>query len=175
MRRSLLVAQLVVVITLAVTGCGSESDSTTAGSSADGATPAVAPTLDAPDTVEPTAAPEPTDTPEATAPAEGQGPRDLVDLAGIEQLAVDAIDPGPKPELSWDAIGAAETYYLVLWDSAGRPYWAWWGEQTSVVLGGGTGDRTGQTPSRQPEMTMRVFAFAADDSLVGATERVPLD
>ncbi|MFV0451140.1 MAG: hypothetical protein ACK5LS_02675 [Propioniciclava sp.] len=52
------------------------------------------------------------------------------------------VAPGLRPTVSWEPLRGAEFYGLTVLPDAG-PGWAWEGTETSVVLGGATGDGTG--------------------------------
>lgn len=111
-----------------------------------------------------------TATPEATVPA---GPTDFIDV-GVPEIALTLADPGPKPALSWTAADGADRYYVAVWSADGRPYWSWWGTDTSVVVGGGSGATSGQTPVLEAPLTARVYAFDVADSMVGVSQALAI-
>ena len=84
---------------------------------------------------------------------------------------------GTFPLFQWEAVPGAVSYTLVVKTTEGRPYWSWEGAETSVFLGGGGSEPppSGSVGPRLFEpMTWTVYAFAADDRLVGASARRPI-
>ena len=56
-------------------------------------------------------------------------------IANIK-LLTDTQGVGEKPLLKWDSVANAGYYQLVVFDEAGKPYWAWEGSTTQIYLGG---------------------------------------
>ena len=77
---------------------------------------------------------------------------------------------GPYPILSWEPVPAAATYWLVVSDADGQPYWAWTGEATEVRFGGGDSDEVNQTATLHEPMTWTVIAIDSDGELVAFSE-----
>lgn len=74
---------------------------------------------------------------------------------------------GFRPMLSWEAIEGAGSYFLVVKDDAGAPYWAWDGTETSIPLGGASfPDDIGNGPTIAPGYTWSVSAYAADGTIL---------
>ena len=90
---------------------------------------------------------------------------------GVAELSLDpTVESGSHPTLSWPAVDGATSYWLVLLDSAGEPYWAWTGSATSVRVGGGDRDATNQTAALHEPMTWTVSAFDAAGALLAISE-----
>jgi hypothetical protein len=84
---------------------------------------------------------------------------------------------GTFPLFQWEAVPGAVSYTLVVKTAEGRPYWFWEGAETSVFLGGGGSEPPPEGsvgPRLFEPMTWTVYAFAADDRLVGASARRPI-
>lgn len=85
---------------------------------------------------------------------------------GIDILVLnETTETGSHPTLSWNSFGGAVSYWLVLRDAGGRPYWAWTGTDTSVRVGGGDSADTNQTAALRAEMTWSVAAFDKEGNL----------
>lgn len=135
-------------------------------------------TTDSPSTA--TAAPSSTTAPSAgsTSPAEATGDgavsvslQELRGDLGIDTLALDpAIDDGPHPVLSWQPVDGAASYWLVLHDADGAPYWAWTGTETSVRVGGGDSPDLNQTAAIHNEITWSVAAFDEEENLIALSD-----
>lgn len=161
------IAVPVLCLALFAAGCStvsSDTDSgattTTAGAASQSTTPTTAPT-------------------EATTTTiDGDGSEDVPTLAAIRQergIAVMTVDPsggpsGPYPVLSWQAVPEAATYWLVVSDSDGQPYWAWTGAATEVRFGGGDSAEVNQTATLYEPMTWTVIAIDSDGELVAFSE-----
>jgi hypothetical protein len=123
----------------------------------------------------------------ATNPTESDAPSPSATLSSEPVIAAKGIvainqqtpteNVGAFPLFQWEAVPDAVHYMLVVKTAEGRPYWAWEGVETSVYLGGG------DTPPPEdslgprlfePLMTWTVFAFAADDTLIGSSPARPI-
>ena len=167
MRSGVLAVSLAVALT-ACSGGGEEPNaaedqvSTTAAPSTTGETPTTEPgtSTDAPttSTQDPTVVPN------------------LVELRGDLGVDVLVLEPtsemGSHPTLSWQSADGAVSYWLVLRDADGRPYWAWTGSETSVRVGGGDSADANQTAVLHEPMTWRVAAFDSSGSLVALSDTV---
>lgn len=127
--------------------------------------PAAAPTATAAD-------PEPTEPPTVTPTPEP----DLVlpGSAAITQLTATE-GGGARPLLEWEPLDEAGTYYVVVYDDAGDPYWAAVTDQASVYVGGQAqipDDRDG--PRIADGYTWAVYADAVDGSPLGASPLRPV-
>lgn len=97
--------------------------------------------------------------------------RELLASRGIGTVTLQASsEGGSHPVLAWDAVDGAASYWLVLHDDAGRPYWGWTGSETSVRVGGGDRAEQNQTAVLHEPMTWSVSAFDADGRLMAISE-----
>ncbi len=112
------------------------------------------------------------------APATTAGPEEdppsLAELRSDLDIDVVVLEPasegGNHPTLGWQATEGAASYWLVMRDGDGRPYWAWTGTDTSVRVGGGDSPETNQTAALHETMTWRVAAFDEQGNLVGLSD-----
>ena len=92
------------------------------------------------------------------------------DLAGIIQTTPEAGNP-VRPRLMWEPIDGAAEYEVVAFHPDGRPWWAWSGTATEVVLGGvmapAAVDLGG--PQALVGTTWAVLAYDADGQLVAVS------
>lgn len=96
---------------------------------------------------------------------------ELRDDLGVEVLVLEPTsETGSHPTLRWQSADGAVSYWLVLQDAAGRPYWAWTGSETSVRVGGGDSADANQTAVLHEPMTWRVAAFDSDGNLVALSD-----
>jgi hypothetical protein len=100
------------------------------------------------------------------------------DDALLTHAGVAAIEPtvptGPaaRPRFSWPALSGASAYTLVVRAGDGV-LWAWSGAETTVALGTVTAD-AGTGPTVAGGAAFTVYAFGADDALIGASPWVVL-
>jgi len=82
---------------------------------------------------------------------------------------------GVRPNLDWEAVEGADSYFLVVKDDAGVPYWAWDGSETSVPLGGAAfPEDYGNGPTIGPGYTWSVSAYAADGTFLAISGDRPV-
>lgn len=91
---------------------------------------------------------------------------ELSEVASLGAVALGEPGPGPHPALVWEPFDGASSYWLVVFDAAGDPYWAWTGSDPSVRVGGGSVDGMNQTAVVHETMTWRVAAFDANGTLI---------
>lgn len=113
-----------------------------------------------------------TDNPSESQVEESQGEPFITgpNIAGIK-LLTETQGVGEKPLLQWDSIANAGYYQLVVFDEAGKPYWAWEGSSTQIYLGG--------TDVQPPEnssgpvisngYTWAVVAYSAEDQVIASS------
>jgi hypothetical protein len=77
--------------------------------------------------------------------------------------------------LSWQAVPSASSYWLVVQDSNGNPYWAWTGSDTEVRFGGGDTDALNQTAVLYEPMSWRIVALAVDGRVVAFSEYAAIE
>ena len=143
------------------------TDAPTAGD-APAATTEPAPTQPAPTEPAPTDAPAPTPAPSLTPSVDL---RTLLADRGVAELTLVATaEGGPNPTLAWESIDGAATYWLVVLDGAGAPYWAWTGSDTTVRFGGGVRTEPNQTAALHEAMTWTVAAVSADGRIIAFSE-----
>jgi hypothetical protein len=151
---------LAVGLLLVVAGCSSTGG--------DAETPDVtsAEATDASSTTAPPATQQTTATEQATTTLARQveplltGANPLIQITPTEGV-------GLRPMLSWEAIEGAGSYFLVVKDDAGSPYWAWDGAETSVPLGGALfPEDIGNGPTIAQGYTWSVSAYAADGTIL---------
>jgi hypothetical protein len=129
-------------------------------------TPEITPTEPAP-TAEPAPMVEPT-----------QPPRPLIDLPGVEEIALTTPQEGAgvKPQFAWEPLDGAVRYTVVLYTADRKPYWAWDGTATSIYLGGSdTAPRDDSAgPVLSAGMSWAAMAFDGDDRLIGSSVLRPI-
>ncbi len=82
---------------------------------------------------------------------------------------------GVRPTLDWEAVEGADSYFLVVKDDAGVPYWAWDGSETSIPLGGAEfPEDYGNGPTIGPGYTWSVSAYAADGTFLAISGDRPV-
>jgi len=82
---------------------------------------------------------------------------------------------GVRPILDWEAVEGAGSYFLVVKDDAGTPYWAWEGSETAVPLGGAAFPQDyGNGPTIGPGYTWSVSAYAADGTFLAISGDRPV-
>lgn len=107
----------------------------------------------------------------ATDGTEPDTPADLAAIINIGRVMLDEVgETGPHPVLTWRPVSNARSYWLVVHDADGQPYWAWTGEGTSVRVGGGGSEEPNQTAQVYEPMTWQVAAFDRDGRLVATSE-----
>lgn len=162
MNRRRLTIALVLLVALAACGGGDEA-SPAASEVTTTAAATTSPTTQAPPT---TAATDGSTTTTALPTL-----TELRDDLGIAVLGLGpTTETGSHPTLSWQAADGAATYWLVVRDGAGRPYWAWTGSDTSVRIGGGDTPDTNQTAALHEPMTWSVAAFDAAGELIALSD-----
>ena len=173
-RRSLLLMSLVVFLA----ACSGSDGSDGVGTEATTATGESAATTQAPTTpqgTEPGASTASTDAPAEDVPPVDQGVFEMREDLGIGLVVLESVtDAGSHPTLAWQQVQGASSYWLVVHDAEGRPYWAWTGSGTSVRIGGGDRSETNQTAAVHESLTWRVAAFDADGVLVALSETASL-
>lgn len=101
--------------------------------------------------------------------------REMRDDLGIDILILSPTnETGSHPTLSWSPVDGAMSYWLVLRDADGRPYWAWTGNDTSVRVGGGDSSEPNQTATLHEEMTWSVAAFDEEENLIALSDAASL-
>mgnify|MGYP001084730826 FL=1 len=192
--RSIGVMTAAICLMLALTACSDSTDSDSAEGTAASVT--TAPTTTGPDPVEDTtvedtaanvtAAPTTmgaaasTQAPTTTAVSAATTiPPSLLDMRGDLGVGIVVVDPttetgSPHPTLSWQPVDAAASYWLVLHDADGEPFWAWTGTDTSIRVGGGGSPDINQTAALHQEMTWRVAAFDGEGVLVALSDPAAL-
>lgn len=96
----------------------------------------------------------------------GGGLESILDVPTIELLTPEA--SGERPILEWTTVQGADGYRLVVLDAEGAPYWAWQGQTTSAVFGGGEDEGDGgQLAIVHESMTWSVVAIDGSRSIVG--------
>ena len=144
-------AVLALVIVASLAACGDDDAPTDASSAEPTAEPTVEPTAE-PTAVEPTAVGDSIANLEVTR-----------EVLGLDTLVLEEpIEDGSHPVLSWQPVDGAASYWLVVHDAEGGPYWAWTGADTSVRLGGGDRAETNQTAALSAALTWSVLALDAD-------------
>ena len=98
----------------------------------------------------------------------------MLGVATVE-IVTPASGGGERPLLEWAAVEGAEEYDVVALTADGEPYWAWVGQTTSVVFGGGdpAGD-AGQLAIVYGPLTWTVAAYDPDGTLLALSDRAPL-
>ncbi len=82
---------------------------------------------------------------------------------------------GVRPTLGWEAVEGADSYFLVVKDEAGVPYWAWEGSESSIPLGGAEfPEDYGNGPTIGPGYTWSVSAYAADGTFLAISGDRPV-
>lgn len=123
-------------------------------------------------------APFSTDSP-ATTGGQASVVPDLSELWADRGIAVIDVatgsSAGPHPVLSWQAVPSASSYWLVVQDSNGNPYWAWTGSDTEVRFGGGDTDALNQTAVLYEPMSWRIVALAVDGRVVAFSEYAAIE
>lgn len=83
---------------------------------------------------------------------------------------------GEKPLLRWEAVSGANFYQLVVFDEAGKPYWAWEGKATQIYLGGTQeqppADSSG--PVIGSGYSWIVIAYNAEHRAIASSEKRPI-
>lgn len=97
-------------------------------------------------------------------------PVELTEVAEFGVVTLGEVEPGPHPVLGWEPFEGASSYWLVVVDAAGDPYWAWTGKDSSVRVGGGSTDEINQTAVVHEAMTWRVAAFDENGTLVALSQ-----
>lgn len=101
--------------------------------------------------------------------------REMRDALGIDILLLNpTTETGSHPTLSWSPVDGAMSYWLVLRDADGRPYWAWTGADASIRVGGGESSDTNQTATLHEEMTWSVAAFDEEGNLIALSDAASL-
>ena len=143
-------AVLALVILASLAACGDDDAPTDASSAEPTAGPTAEPTAEA--TAEPTAVGDSIANLDVTR-----------EVLGLDTLVLEEpIEDGSHPVLSWQPVDGAASYWLVVHDAEGGPYWAWTGADTSVRLGGGDRAETNQTAALSAALTWSVLALDAD-------------
>lgn len=97
--------------------------------------------------------------------------RDMRDSLGLENVTlVTLTEGGSHPRLEWEPVSGATTYWLIVRDGSGQPYWAWTGSATAVRIGGGDVSDLNQTAALHEEMTWTVAAFDDSGSLFAISD-----
>ncbi|KAA3641402.1 MAG: hypothetical protein DWP92_01220, partial [Armatimonadetes bacterium] len=94
---------------------------------------------------------------------------------GTVTLNPTANDGGPHPMMSWEPAPEASSYWLVVHDASGQPYWAWTGSATEVRFGGGDRADLNQTAALHEPMSWSVTAFDADGNVVAFSETASIE
>ena len=101
--------------------------------------------------------------------------RTVLGAGGVVEVIVDPTEEGGShPTLSWQPVDGADSYWVVLLDGDGAPYWAWIGAETSVRVGGGDSADENQTATLHEAMTLTVTAFDAEGELLAISTSTPL-
>lgn len=84
-----------------------------------------------------------------------------------------AVEPGDRvrPWLVWDAVPDAVAYTVLVFDGEGRPWWAWSGPETTVVVGGVDADSEIGGPAPGPGVTWVVFANGPAGEILASSPR----
>ncbi len=94
---------------------------------------------------------------------------------GAVEIVTAASGGGERPLLEWNAVEGADEYHVVALAAFGGPYWAWVGQATSVVFGGGdAGSDPGQLATVFEPLTWTVAAFDPDGNLLALSAPSPL-
>jgi hypothetical protein len=131
-----------------------------------------------PEMVEATPEGTPETTPEDEPEDEPQAAGLLLDLPGLQEIALTTPQEGvgPKPQFAWQPVEGAARYVLVVYTAEREPYWAWEGSANTVYLGGGASapapDSAG--PVLVTDMAWAVMALDADNRLIGSSVLRPI-
>lgn len=83
---------------------------------------------------------------------------------------------GEKPLFAWEAVSGAGYYQLVVFDEAGKPYWAWEGNGTQIHLGG-TQDQPpleSSGPVIESGYSWAVIAYDAQGNVLASSDVRPI-
>jgi hypothetical protein len=133
----------------------------------------IAPSADPVASIAPSAGPTSSPPPSA-APSASAGPLFGGLEHGIVLLTAEA-GGGRRPLLAWDPVPDATRYAVFVYSPSGAAYWTWWGESTSVHVGGEPRlDDGALGPAVTEGMSWAVLAFDADGSPVAVSPRRPI-
>lgn len=81
---------------------------------------------------------------------------------------------GLRPLLEWEPVSGAARYSVIVFNPDGSPWWSWGGDGTEVILGGVSTDAPIGGPVAKDGVTWVVFAFDADEALIGVSPQRPV-
>jgi hypothetical protein len=83
---------------------------------------------------------------------------------------------GEKPLFAWEAVLGAGYYQLVVFDEAGKPYWAWEGSGTQIHLGGTQEQPPAGSsgPVIESGYSWAVIAYDAEGNVLASSEVRPI-
>ena len=125
-----------------------------------------------------TTTPEPV-APTPTAQSSTTLPPDPLLAGELAEVVVATPEHGnpTRPLLGWESVDGAAEYEVVVFHPDGRPWWAWSGTTTEVVLGGLAAPDVVELggPTATPGTTWGVFAFDAEGRLLAVSETRALE